>query len=139
MDTTPSVWSTTLHQWVVGPIFRFFLEPSSHLVVFDGETALCRSDTNLFFSWQHQVLVPAMRGYCLVPRRRLIKHLMIQSSDIDHDDLASEGIGRILSLLCPADITESEYRNKSRKTSEQWAGLGILRFFETQCLKPSTK
>ena len=29
--------------------------------------------------------------------------------------------------------------NKSRKTSEQWAGLGILRFFETQCLKPSMK
>jgi hypothetical protein len=79
---------------------------------------------NIEFYSRHEWLL-------LGPQMSSDKHLMIQSPFIDHDDLASKGIGRI---LCPADTTESEYRKKAWKTSEQWAVLGILRSFEAQCM-----
>jgi hypothetical protein len=56
-------------------------------------------DIHDFFAFEHRVSMTGANGYSCVtmPRFKMIRHLMVQNSDLDHDDLFDELIDPDLS------------------------------------------
>jgi hypothetical protein len=104
MDTTPSVWSTGFFR--TGP-----------------ETCLKETDDiHDFFAFEHRLSMTGANGssYVTMPRFKMVRRLTVQSSDLDHEDLASKGIA------IPLDIPSSSLS----KLSELWAIFYTIRNLE---------
>jgi hypothetical protein len=97
---------------------RSYLEIPSELNIFTGNYDTKPNPIQELFNFEHRASTVETNGYSYlkVPRFKMIKHLMLQSSGLDYNDLASKGVAM------PLDTS----RRQLTKLSELWTILHRL-------------
>jgi len=95
----------------------------------DENKCRIRNKITNFFTYPHKVLDPSGSNSKMLRRCELIKHLKIQRSKIDYDDLAVKGVSRVLKTKRWLD---GQIYITSDKVHEEWGNFRLLRFLESQ-------
>jgi hypothetical protein len=93
----------------------------------DENKCQIRNKMTNFFTYPHRVFDPSGCNSKMLRRCELIKHLKIQRSEIDYDDLAAKGVSRVLKTKRWLD---GQICITTDKVHEEWGNFHVLRFLE---------
>ncbi|KAE9370857.1 hypothetical protein N431DRAFT_510296 [Stipitochalara longipes BDJ] len=88
-----------------------------------------------FFTYKHKVFESNGRSFTILPRSQLIRHLKIQRSDIDDDDLACNGVSRVINTAkegCNKGFLLSDKINERQVRDEEDEDMLELLELETK-------